>query len=1226
MVSVAMMVFVCVAGCITLGPTFDESCAAAVKAQADLLNRYIADKKFGERLPKLEGAALNKFLSGDFTEQQKAIVRKKVEEEFNQGKARVFSSWVEFKSASIKTAAMKLVGEAQASATNGLAVSRAKFEAAREIIWRESVNAALEGVLVPQVNTAVRQAAGNLLDGTVNVAEWNLIEKDMNRIASEAIRKGIPTNGIAALRAYPDIRTYTSVLDERVRAIVNELGRLGVSKQGRDKIVEQTIKFMLSAARLMDAADVTRTVTTQVKKEEVKIDETIYRRLLEEYKQSLLLYDCTSENTGKVIDWMATQIARMIAELPKPTQTEPTTTTSLVIDRLGATAVNKRIAALREKLVVELEDVIRKNEALLSQLRDKLGSGDVEDARNQALALLRGADAADMARSAIARHELLAKINPALWRKIEKEIRDATEKFGESGELVKGIAWLAAYPPVRTYAEEIDVQFKEIENAAIAFGVAKERAAAVMGEVAKLAAEAENLACYVDEEHDLVVPGKKIPKEMLARYEAQLANCRKVLLRNDCTKANADKLLGTIRARFAAEIAGIEADTHKSMLLLGANAINVRLAKLKEECAHALVGRCVSDLISAGKFADARKVLRDVALSGDDAFDKLVYASRLGAINTIVNPAQLAALESEAKTTVDNYWEKGDFRALREWIDGYPYVHESYPDVLKALDSIKKCMLSLTVEEPAATNYVAQLNGRIQELIEASKGGKAQKAPAPDLKPLEEALGLLEQAVMAQYYNKEAAELVISRVRKEVLAMLKKDVVSISTADLNAKLKAFIEQTVRNHAAADAEKRPSRFKMLDDPLQEKIVVQTLLNAAQKGVVGLSAGKTKEDILAEMSGTILKPSVEWLAKLWENMNAPKELPSKEDAGTLAFDKLMTMLVDRQEYLELLDKMDQELVYDSQIAMAEDAIAKQLGRKPHEPLLHVNAILGEYARAMRLLKRKGKLTKALGTAVVLGAVYLDQPAVLDRALELGADIDGVYSRDPLGRTGLLLAVQLGRTAFIQRLVSNGAKESAVDADGNGVLHYAVRRGNISVLKAMLSKADVNAKNKAGETALFDAARSNQPALVDMLVEAKVDVSVCAANGESAFDAACRAGSRDVLDKLADAGSEYGPKQLIIAAECDRLAVAQWLVARGVDVNAPGVMEAAKDSEAVKCFLVREGGTSPMPDANTGSPAINSVDVPVSSPAVEELPKDGKPAEEKPAEEKPAEPAAK
>ena len=78
-----------------------------------------------------------------------------------------------------------------------------------------------------------------------------------------------------------------------------------------------------------------------------------------------------------------------------------------------------------------------------------------------------------------------------------------------------------------------------------------------------------------------------------------------------------------------------------------------------------------------------------------------------------------------------------------------------------------------------------------------------------------------------------------------------------------------------------------------------------------------------------------------------------------------------------------------------------------------------------------------------------------------------------------------------------------------------------------------------------------------------------------GVSVMDAACLAGSRDVLDALADAGAEYGPAQLTIAAAKNRLAVAQWLVGKGVDVNAPGVMEASLCKSDTQRYLVHEGG---------------------------------------------------
>ena len=58
-------------------------------------------------------------------------------------------------------------------------------------------------------------------------------------------------------------------------------------------------------------------------------------------------------------------------------------------------------------------------------------------------------------------------------------------------------------------------------------------------------------------------------------------------------------------------------------------------------------------------------------------------------------------------------------------------------------------------------------------------------------------------------------------------------------------------------------------------------------------------------------------------------------------------------------------------------------------------------------MRLLKQAKTLNKDQGAALVFGAVYLDQPAVLVRALELGADVNAVSPRDPLGRSALLLS---------------------------------------------------------------------------------------------------------------------------------------------------------------------------------------------------------------------------
>lgn len=1151
-----------IAGCITIGPTKEERATLAVNSQQEMLKQYADDKKFGSPLPRLEGKELDEILGDDFTPGEKADVQKRIKAAFERSKKEtVFPAWITFKNDAIRTEAMKLVEEARAAAaTNGFAVSRAKFESAREIAWRQSVDAKLDGALVPEVNDAVRQESIVLLEGSVNVAEWPIIEHEMRLIAKEAVDKGNPSNGIVRLKAYRAIRTYTSVLDAKVAALVGELARLRVPETACKRISEQTVKIMNSAARLTDTTDTTRTVTTKAKAPAAPvIDESIYRQLLAEYKDALLLYDCTNENTTKTIDWLARRIAELIAQLPRPEA--PKDVVSVVLDKLGATAINTRMEALRGQLIADLEKVIKENEQIVQALRAKLEADKAEDARSQVIALLGGDSKADPSARSIANYELLTRINPALWKKISDEIRAKTDEFAATGKCADGIAWLHAYPYVRTYPEEIDAQFDAVRSAAVGLGIPEETARAVMEEVAKLAAEADYLACYTDEVQDRVLPGEKVDPGKKARLESQLAACRAVLMRKGCTEDNAEMLIKTIRERFAGEIAQLEADKHESVQLLGSNALNRRIRNLKFSCANELVGRCTSDLIAAGKFDEARKMLRSVPLSGCDEFDAKVYAARIGAINTLVNPVQLKTLLDEADQQIESYWKAGDFRALKKWLDDYPYVHETYPDIVKALDAVKQSMVALTVDEPEAGGYVEKLNAQISLLIESAKGTYEQAAGSPDLTKLEEALGILEKAILAQHFDRKTAQDIIASVRKRFAEMVKKDVVSMSVCEMNEKLRAGFETNVRARIASDAAVRPARFGLMGDSVGAEAVQKVLLDAAQKGMVALSSGKTKDEILAEMSGGVSTSAVEWVAKLCDQLNVPKEQPTVSDSEKLAFDELLDMLAKRQEYLELLAEMDKEFAYDSQIAMAEDAIAKQLGKMSCGAKLHMNAVLGEYARAMRLLKQGKKLNQESGSALVLGAVYLDQPAVFDRALELGAAVDGVSSRDPLRRTGLLLAVQLGRVAFVHRLVAKGADVTAVDANKDGAVHYAVRRGNISVLNAMIVKNDVDARNAKGETALFDAARSNQPALVEALVAAKADATLCATNGASALDAACKAGSRDVLDALASAGSEYGPEQLIIAAENGRLAVAQWLVAKGVDVNAPGVMAAAK-----------------------------------------------------------------
>lgn len=91
--------------------------------------------------------------------------------------------------------------------------------------------------------------------------------------------------------------------------------------------------------------------------------------------------------------------------------------------------------------------------------------------------------------------------------------------------------------------------------------------------------------------------------------------------------------------------------------------------------------------------------------------------------------------------------------------------------------------------------------------------------------------------------------------------------------------------------------------------------------------------------------------------------------------------------------------------------------------------------------------------------------------ERAIELiltGADINkrsGIHKYTPLH-----LAVEKGNIKVVKALLSSGAKINARDFISRTPLHAAVNKGNIKVIKALLSSgAEINARDKHGKTPL-------------------------------------------------------------------------------------------------------------------------------------------------------------
>lgn len=1002
-------------------------------------------------------------------------------------------------------------------------VGEGKFDDAREALWRAPLSA---GDNVDAI-AKIREFSAEHLRTVVNTAEWELIEKEIRTKVQEFVAADQYDEAIEWLKSYRRVRTYSQKLDEKLKTVEAELVKLGVKEENIAPIMTATSALVSEAERIFDLTDVTTNSVTTIEGKKLSDDFApdldAYNKRLEEYRELLVRYDCTEMAADGITAKFSADASKLLEPLYKSASYSDGSVETKEFLQLGTAGLNARIDKLVSELIAYLtgakeryladlrEAAIGDEIARLRKIVEELvAAGKFAEAREEIWKATSTEDFDFNARIREVGVELmLTLVNPTNWNVIESEFTAKVNEATENSSYDEAIAWVAAYPDIRTYTDVLDAKLAAVKGELEALGVKADNIQPVVDETAKFMIEAERLASHTDNvSKTFVKEGEDVDQ---TKYLELLEQYREALLRNDCTQSNANLLVENFRTKIAPYLIAPGKET--SALFLGSNAVNDRLARLRVATTNTLKERKykyvftdlvqrVTEAVAAGNYGEARDIVRDVALVEDTEWDARIYATRVGLLNSIVNPNQCAALLKEIDEKKEELFGEKKYEEFREYAKNYEFVHDTYQHILDALEQIKVAMVGLKIGEEDAATYIEALTLRIQTFLESRTGVYTVEADV-DLTELEKALEELEKSIVEQYYRPDEVKNFCTIVKQEILSLITKTPVPMTTGEMNAALAARLNMYLAG---------------IDELIQER------------------------------------------------------------------DRLAAA----ENYAQMLADIDAEVSFDSQIAMAEDAIAKQLGIKCPEANLKLNAVLGEYARSMRLLKLGKKLTTEQATTLLIGGVYLDQSAVVARALELGAEVNGVSSRDPKGRAALLVAIEIGHNSFLKQLSDASARLDVVDADGNTALHYAVRRGNLAVVKATLAANDVNKVNKAGETALFFAVRKNQQALVSALIAAKVDVSIKNSKGQTAFDAACLAGSRDVLDVLADAGAVYGPEQLIIAASKDRLAVAQWLIGKGVDVNAPGVMEATTCKTDTQCYLVHEGGILKVCEKDCCAPA--------------------------------------
>ena len=246
----------------------------------------------------------------------------------------------------------------------------------------------------------------------------------------------------------------------------------------------------------------------------------------------------------------------------------------------------------------------------------------------------------------------------------------------------------------------------------------------------------------------------------------------------------------------------------------------------------------------------------------------------------------------------------------------------------------------------------------------------------------------------------------------------------------------------------------------------------------------------------------------------------------------------------------------------------------------------------------------------TMTILKDNLTETQGLIDR----GADLDML---DNSGQSALLYAATVGNLEAVRLLLKNGADPDVRSPDGDTpILALAAWKDIqgeygplfIQATRILLdAKADVNAVNKDGNTALIYAAHRNNAKLVKLLLERGADPARTDKDGLTARRTAEIMGNKDVLPLLpldpldsgdgnrnhsVDARNAKGSTRLMQAAIDGELENVRDLLRRGADLNARDHMGrnpalyAAVGEEPETLRLLLEKGSDPNQPSNDGN----------------------------------------
>ncbi|XP_046562347.1 serine/threonine-protein phosphatase 6 regulatory ankyrin repeat subunit C-like [Haliotis rubra] len=169
--------------------------------------------------------------------------------------------------------------------------------------------------------------------------------------------------------------------------------------------------------------------------------------------------------------------------------------------------------------------------------------------------------------------------------------------------------------------------------------------------------------------------------------------------------------------------------------------------------------------------------------------------------------------------------------------------------------------------------------------------------------------------------------------------------------------------------------------------------------------------------------------------------------------------------------------------------------------------------------------------------------------------------IESKGQYGRTPLMASANKGHRGLFEFLVTKGSDVSAVDDDGNNVLHVACQGGSLDMVKYIISQKIFTAeiKDKLGRTPVMHAAYFGQREVFEYLVSKGCSLSVIDKDGDTVLHMTCYGGRQELVQAVLSRGvvdieskGKYGRTPVMTAADFGHMNIFDFLVSKGCDLS--------------------------------------------------------------------------